>query len=89
MIVVENPVDLVIANAQEIAQKVLHTDMTNITMSQWQAELHHEQGSDPYYIAYCAVNRRLDPLEKAVFLHVRAKDFDHLKSMFHYVDFVA
>jgi len=89
VILVENPVDIIRTNTQEIAQKVLQTDMTNITLSQWQAELHQEQGSDPYYIAYCAANRRLDPLEKPIMLHIRAKDFEHLKSMFHYVEFVA
>lgn len=87
MIVVENPVDLVMKNTREIAQKVLHTDMTNITLSQWQVESHPE-GDEVSYVAYCAANRRLDPLEKPVMLHMRAKNFDHLKSMFHYVEFV-
>ena len=88
MILVENPVDMVMRNAQEIAQKVLHTDMTNITMSQWQVESHSENG-EVSYVAYCAANRRLDPLNKPIMLHVRAKDFEHLKSMFHYVEFIA
>lgn len=88
MILVENPVDMVARNTQEIAQKVLHTDMTNITLSQWQVESHSEAG-EISYVAYCAANRRLDPLNKPIMLHVRAKDFEHLKSMFHYVEFVA
>lgn len=87
MIQVENPVDMVRANTQEIAQKILHTDMTNITLSQWQVESHSENG-EISYIAYCAANRRLDPLPKPIMLHVRAKDYEHLKSMFHYVEFV-
>ncbi len=88
MILVENPVDMIRNNTQEIAQKVLHTDMTNITLSQWQVESHQENG-EISYVAYCAANRRLDPLEKPIMLHVRAKDFEHLKSMFHYVEFIA
>lgn len=88
MILVENPVDMIRSNTQEIAQKVLHTDMTNITLSQWQVESHQENG-EISYVAYCAANRRLDPLEKPIMLHVRAKDFEHLKSMFHYVEFIA
>lgn len=88
MIVVENPVDMVVANAMEIAQKVLKTDMTNIVMSQWQVELHSEDG-EASYIAFCAVNRRLDPLEKPFMLHMRVKDYEHLKMMFNYVDWMA
>jgi hypothetical protein len=88
MIVVENPVQMVRENAEHIAQMVLKTDMTNITMSQWQVESHEEKG-DVSYIAYCAINRRLDPLEKPFMLHMRAQDFDHLKLMFHFVEFMA
>lgn len=89
MIHVENPVDLIRENAMEIAQQVLRTEPTNITLSQWQAELHQEDGEATSYVAYCAANRRLDPLPKPVMLHVRAKDFEHLKSMFHHVEFIA
>lgn len=85
MILVENPVQLVRANAEEIAQKVLQTDMTNIVMSQWQVESHSEQG-ETSYIAYCAINRRLDPMEKPFLLHMIAKDYEHLKLMFHHVE---
>lgn len=88
MIVVENPVEMVRDNAIEIAQKVLKTDPTNITMSQWQVES-HEEGGDINYIAYCAINRRLDPMEKPFMLHIRAQDFEHLKLMFHHVEFMA
>lgn len=88
MIVVENPVQMVRENAEQIAQMVLQTDMTNIVMSQWMAESHEEEG-EVGYIAYCAVNRRLDPMEKPFMLHVRAKDFEHLKLMFHHVEFLA
>jgi hypothetical protein len=87
MIVVANPVDSVRETAEMVAQKVLQTDMTNITMSQWQVEDHHEGTAQ--YVAFCAVNRRLDPLEKPYMLHMLAQDFDHLKMMFHYVDYVA
>lgn len=88
MIHVENPVEMVRKNAWEIAQKVLHTDPTNITMSQWQVESHEEKG-EVMYIAFCAVNRRLDPLEKPLLLHMAASDFEHLKLMFHHVEFIA
>ena len=89
MIHVENPVAQVQTNAMEIAQQILKTDQTNITMSQWAVEMHKEKGKDPQYVAYCAINRRLDPLDKAYMLHVTAMDFDHLKLMFHHVEFVA
>ena len=88
MIHVENPVEMVRNNAWEIAQMVLQTEPNNITMSQWQVES-HEEGGDVSYIAYCAVNRRLDPMEKPFMLHVIAQDFDHLKLMFHHVEFIA
>lgn len=88
MIIVENPVDIIMSNALEIAQQVLRTEKSNVTMSQWEVESHQENG-ETGYIAYCAVNRRLDPMEKPYMLHVRAKDFEHLKSMFHYVEFRA
>lgn len=88
MIVVENPVDMVRDNAMQIAQRVLATDPTNITQSQWQVESHEEAG-EVSYIAYCAINRRLDPLEKPFLLHMRAQDYDHLKMMFHFVEFMA
>lgn len=88
MILVDNPAPLVMQNTREIAQKVLQTDMTNITLSQWQVESHTEDGQVSY-IVYCAANRRLDPMEKPVMLHMVAKDFEHLKSMFDNVEFVA
>ena len=87
MIYVENPVAQVRENANEIAQQVLKTDLTNITMSQWQVEMHQEQGSDTVYVAYCAINRRLDPMEKPYLLHMVASDYEHLKLMFQHVEF--
>lgn len=88
MIHVENPVEMVRENAEMIAQMVLQTDMTNITMSQWQVEL-HEENKESCYVAYCAINRRLDPLEKPKMLHVIAGDLEHLKLMFHHVEWIA
>lgn len=89
MIHIENPVDLVRQNAETIAQQALRTDMTNITMSQWQVELHEEPGEAPTYVVFCAINRRLDPLDKPYMLHMRASDLDHLKLMFHHVEWIA
>lgn len=86
MIVVENPVAMVRENAWQIAEQVLKTDPTNITMSQWQVESHKE-GGEVSYVAYCAINRRLDPMEKPFMIHMRASDYDHLKLMFEFVEF--
>jgi hypothetical protein len=66
---------------------VLSTDPTNIILSQWQVEDHSE--GDMKYVVYCAANRRLDPLENPIMLHVKARDFDHLKMMFHFVEWAA
>jgi hypothetical protein len=62
--------------------------MTNIDLSQWQVEA-HEEDDDKFFVVFCAANRRLDPLDQPILLHMRAQDYDHLKLMFHYVDYVA
>lgn len=86
MIVVENPVGSVRKSAMETAEKVLKTDPTNIVMSQWQVE---ERDKEPRYVAFCAVNRRLDPLDTPLMLHMPAQDYEHLKLMFHYVEWLS
>lgn len=87
MILVENPVPATRRKAEEIAQQVLATDMTNIIMSQWQVEEHDQDGIK--YVAYCAINRRLDPLDKPLMLHMKAASFEQLQELFHSVEWVA
>lgn len=78
------PTRLIRNNAEEVAMKVLMTDMTNIEISQWHCEPHNEPGIQ--FIASCAINRRLDPLDKPIMLHLPAEDLEHLKMMFQGVE---
>lgn len=83
------PVPAMQVSIDETAQQVLRTDMTNIVMSQWEVEDHKDADDDVGYVAFCSVNRRLDPLPKPVFLHIKAKDFAHLQELFQSVEWLA